>query len=169
MCATNEEFNIPFDDHKDAIRRRIYDAWTTSQIVDSWIEKYPQWRHIERRKFADASLLSNPASKRYSKKWGEIYARTLTNFNEERRALLQATAGKASTAILELVEKVRRDARNISVESARDLLAELQLIGLCATGKCLKMTEKRKDDAPIRELKAYVGCVYPNLFDEYYT
>ena len=118
----NTKFKIPDEDHVESIRRRVYDGWTTTRIVDSWIEKYPEWKHIERQKFRDASLLSNPGSKRFSKKWREIYARTLTNFNEEHRALLQATAGKASTTISELVEKVRCGIRDISVDNANDLL-----------------------------------------------
>ena len=123
MATTTDKFKISDEDHAEGIRRRVYDGWTTSQIVDSWIEKYPQWKHIDRKKFTDASLLSNPGSTRFSKKWSDIFARTLANFNEERRALLQATAGKASTAILELVEKVRRSARDISIDNAHDLLA----------------------------------------------
>ena len=122
MATKNDKLKISGEDHAEGIRRRIYDGWTTTQIIDSWIEKYPEWKHIERQKFRDASLLSNPGSKRFSKRWREIYARTLTNFNEERRALLQATAGKASTAISELVEKVRCGIHDISIDNANDLL-----------------------------------------------
>ena len=122
MATKNDKFKISDEDHAEAIRRRVYDGWTTSQIVDSWIKKYPRWNHIERKKFRDASLLSNPASTRFSEKWREIYARHLANFNEERSAALQAAAGKTSSVILELVEKVRRGVHDISVDNAYDLL-----------------------------------------------
>lgn len=122
MATTDDKFKISHADHAEGIRRRVYDGWNTSQIVDSWIEKYPKCKHIDRQKFRDASLLSNPASTRSSKKWRDIYARTLANFNEERRTMLQATAGKASSAISELVEKVRSGICDISIENANDLL-----------------------------------------------
>ena len=86
------------------------------------------WKHIDRSKFTDASLLSNPGSTRFSKKWRDIYARHLANFNEERSALLQAAAGKASSAISELVEKVRRGIRDVSVDNANDLLTVARAI-----------------------------------------
>ena len=122
VATENDKFKIADEDHAESIRRRVYDGWTTTQIVDSWIEKYPEWKHIERRKFTDASLLSNPGSMRFSKKWRDIYTRHLANFNEERNALLQAAAGKASGAISELVEKVRCGIRDVSVDNANDLL-----------------------------------------------
>ncbi|MDE0042852.1 MAG: hypothetical protein OXT74_12510 [Candidatus Poribacteria bacterium] len=128
MKTENDKIKISDEDHAEAIRRRVYDGWTTSRIVDSWIEKYPEWNHIERKKFRDASLLSNPASTRFSKKWREIYVRHLANFNEERSAVLQAAAGKTSSVILELVEKVRRGVQGISVDNANDLLTVARAI-----------------------------------------
>ena len=123
MATTDDKFKISHEDHAEGIRRRVYDGWTTSQIIDSWIEKYPKWKHIDRKKFRDASSLSNPNTKRCSAKWHEIYERTFAEFREERAKILEATAGKASSAISELVEKVRSGIRDVIVENARDLLA----------------------------------------------
>ena len=128
MCTTTEEFNISFDDHKEAIRRRIYDAWGTSQVVDSWMQKYPQWAHLGRKKFRDAARVSNPRSNKFSNDWREIYERTLAHYHEERRAHLEAAAGKASIAISDLVERVRSNVANVLVESAHDLLAVARAI-----------------------------------------
>ena len=81
------------------------------------------WKRIEHGKFIDASLLSNPLSKCSSKKWGEICARTLADFSEVCRRRLQATPGKASSAISELVEKIRSNFDGVTVKETRGLLA----------------------------------------------
>ena len=86
------------------------------------VQKYPMWNHSERSKFIDASLLSNPLSKRSPKKWGEIYARTLAHFREVCRARLQGTPGKVSSAISELVENVRSNLDSVTVTDTRVLL-----------------------------------------------
>ena len=86
------------------------------------------WKHSERSKFIDASLLSNPLSKRSPKKWGEIYARTLAHFSEVCRARLQATPGKVSSAISELVENVRSNLDSVTVTDTRVLLAVVRPI-----------------------------------------
>ena len=80
-------------------------------------------KHIEHSKFIDASLLSNPLSKRSPKKWGQIYERTLAHFGEVCRAWLQATYGKASSAISELVERVRPNLDSVTVTGTRKPLA----------------------------------------------
>ncbi|MDE0301016.1 MAG: hypothetical protein OXN17_20470 [Candidatus Poribacteria bacterium] len=107
MCKTNKEFNISFDDHKEAIRRRIYGAWGTSRIVDSWMEKFPQWAHLGRKQFRDATRVSNPCSNTFSNEWRQKYQRTLAHKREERRTRLEAAPGKASSAISHLAELVR--------------------------------------------------------------
>ena len=81
------------------------------------------WKRIEYSKFIDASLLSNPLSKCSSKKWGEIYERTLAHIGALCRTRLQATPGKASSAISELVESVRSHLDNFTVIGSRVLLA----------------------------------------------
>ncbi len=81
------------------------------------------WRRIEHSKFIDASLLSNPLSRCSSKKWGEICARTLADFSEVCRRRLQAAPGKASSAISELVEKIRSNFDGVTVNETRGLLA----------------------------------------------
>ena len=81
------------------------------------------WQRIEHSKFIDALLLSNPLSKCSSKKWGEICARTLADFSEVCRTRLQATSGKASSAIPELVEKIRSNFDGVIVNETRGLLA----------------------------------------------
>ena len=129
MATENDKFKISDEDHAEAIHRRVYDGWTTSQIVDSWIKKYPAWRHIERKRFSDASSLSNPNAKRCSTKWRGIYERTLAEYREERRKLLEAAAGKAVSAISELVEKVRCGIRDVSVDNPNDLLTVARAIG----------------------------------------
>ena len=54
------------------------------------------------------------------------------------------------------------------ITPSTQIIAEIQSIGLCATRKWLKTTEKQNDDAALRELKAHAGYVYPNLFvDDY--
>ncbi len=73
------------------------------------------WKRIEDSKFIDASLLSNPLSRCSSKKWGEICARTLADFSEVCRTRLQAVPDKASSAILELVEKIRSNFDGVTV------------------------------------------------------
>ena len=138
MCTTNNEFNISFDDHKEAIRRRIYDAWGTTQVVDSWMEKYPQWAHLGRKRFRDAARVSNPRSHKFSADWRETYERTLAHYREERCAQLEAAAGKASSAISELVERVRSNAANVPVDNAHDLLALARAINPL---KCIALHE----------------------------
>ena len=133
MAKTNDNFKISDEDHAEGIRRRVYDAWTTSQIVDSWIEKYPQWRHIDRKKFRDASSLSNPNAKRCSAKWYKLYERTLAEFRDMRGKLLEAAAGKASTTVLQVVDKVRASVPDIPVKSAHDLLAVARVINALKT------------------------------------
>lgn len=128
MATTNDNFKISDEDHAEGIRRRVYDAWTTSQIIDAWIKKYPQWRHIDRKKFRDASSLSNPNAKRCTAKWHELYERTLAEFRDIRDKLLEAAAGKASTTVLEVVEKVRASVPSTPVKSAHDLLAVARVI-----------------------------------------
>ena len=86
------------------------------------------WIHIERSKFIDVPLLSNPLSKRSPKKWGEIYARTLAHFSEVRRAWLQATPGKASSAISERAERVRSNHDSVTVNDTRNLIAVARFI-----------------------------------------
>ena len=81
------------------------------------------WKRIEHSKFIDASLLSNPLSRCSSKTWGEIYERTLAHIGALCRTRLQATPGKASSAISELVETVRSTIHSAHVTGARILLA----------------------------------------------
>ena len=78
---------------------------------------------IEHSKFIVASLLSIPLSMCSSKKWGEIYERTLAHIRALCRARLQATPGKASSAISELVEIVRSHLDNFTVTGTRILIA----------------------------------------------
>ena len=128
VATKNTKFKIPDEDHAESIRRRVYDGWTTTRIVDSWIEKYPEWRHIDRKKFRDASSLSNPNAKRCSDKWRDMYERTLAEFRDDRCKLLEASAGKASSAISELLEKVRSGIPDVAIETAHDLLAVARAI-----------------------------------------
>ena len=81
------------------------------------------WKRIEHRKFIDASLLSNPLSGCSSKKWGEIYERTLAHIRALCRTRLQATPGKASSAISVRVASVRSTIHSAHVTGARILLA----------------------------------------------
>ena len=114
-----------------AISRRFYRTHSSASLpwLDNlanrrfMVQKYPMWKHIERSKFIDASLLSNPLSKRFSKRGGQIYARTLANFSEVCLTRLQAAPGKASSAISELVEKVRSNLDGVTVNDTRVLLA----------------------------------------------
>ena len=122
MHNDREEFNISFDNRKAAIRRWIYDAWTTSQVVDSWMEKYPQWAHLGRKIFRDVARVSNPQSNKFSDEYRKIYERTLAHYREERQTLLEATAGKASSAISEIVERVRSNVTSAHIENVHDLL-----------------------------------------------
>ena len=87
------------------------------------MDKYPQWAHLGRKKSGDAARVSNPRSNKFSDEWRQIYERTLAHYREERRAHLEAAAGKASSAISHLVERVRSNVANVPVESAGDLLA----------------------------------------------
>ena len=59
----------------------------------------------------------------FLKKEGQICARTLADFNGVCHAPLQATPGKASSAISELVKKVRSNLDNVTVYRPRLLLA----------------------------------------------
>ncbi len=81
------------------------------------------WKHIEHIKFIDALLLSNPLSRCPSKKWGEIYERTLAHNRALCRTRLQAMPGKASSAISAFVENVRSQIDNFTVTGTRILLA----------------------------------------------
>ena len=122
MCETNETLKISHEDHLDGIVNRVYESWGTSQVVDSWMEKYPRWAHLGRKIFRDAARVSNPRSNKFSTEYRKIYERTLAHYREERRALLEATASKASSAISEIVESVRSNVPNVPIENAHDLL-----------------------------------------------
>ena len=80
------------------------------------------WQRIEHSKFIDTSLLSNLLSRCTSKKWSEICARTLADFSEVCRKRLQATPGKASSAISEFVEKIRSNFDGVTVNKPWGLL-----------------------------------------------
>ena len=122
MCETNETLKISHEDHLDGIVNRVYESWGTSQVVDSWMEKYPRWAHLGRKIFRDAARVSNPRSNKFSTEYRKIYERTLAHYREERRALLEATASKASSAISQIVERVRSNVTNVPIENAHDLL-----------------------------------------------
>ena len=122
MCETKETLKISHEDHLDGIVRRVYEGWGTSQVVDSWMEKYPRWAHLGRKIFRDAARVSNPRSNKFSTEYRQIYERTLAHYREERRALLEATASKASSAISEIIESVRSNVANVPIENAHDLL-----------------------------------------------
>ena len=122
MCKTEETLRISREDHLEGIVHRVYEGWGTPQIVDSWRAKYPQWAHLGRKKFRDAARVSNPHSIKFSKEYREIYERTLAHYREEHRAVLEATAGKASSAISQIVEIVRSKLANVPVENSNDLL-----------------------------------------------
>ena len=122
MCETNETLKISREDHLKGIVHRVYEGWGTTQIVNSWIEKYPRWAHLGRKIFRDAARVSNPRSNKFSTEYRKIYERTLAHYREERRALLEATAVKASSAISEIVESVRSKVANVPIENAHDLL-----------------------------------------------
>ncbi len=66
--------------------------------------------------------MSNPQSNRFSTEYRKIHERTLAHYREERQTLLEATAGKASSAILDFVESVRSNVTNAPIDSAHDLL-----------------------------------------------
>ena len=72
MCKSNETLEISREDHVEGIVHRVYDGWGTTQIVDSWKAKYPQWAHLGRKKFRDAARVSNPHSIKFSKEYREI-------------------------------------------------------------------------------------------------
>ena len=122
MCETNETLKISHEDHLDGIVNHVYESWGTSQVVDSWMEKYPRWAHLGRKIFRDAARVSNPRSNKFSTEYRKIYERTLAHYRDERRALLEATASKASSAISEIVESVRSNVTNVPIENAHDLL-----------------------------------------------
>ena len=123
MATTTDKFKISHEDHLDGIVHRVYESWGTSQVVDSWMEKYPRWAHLGRKIFRDAARVSNPRSNKFSTEYRKIYERTLAHYREERRALLEATASKASSAISQIVESVRSNATNVPIDNAHDLLA----------------------------------------------
>ena len=122
MATTTDKFKISHEDHLDGIVNRVYESWGTSQVVDSWMEKYPRWAHLGRKIFRDAARVSNPRSNKFSTEYRKIYERTLAHYREERRALLEATASKASSAISQIVESVRSNATNVPIDNAHDLL-----------------------------------------------
>ena len=122
MCESNETLKISREDHLDAIVHRVYEGWGTSQIVDSWMEKYPQWAHLGRKIFRDAARVSNPRSNKFSTEYRKIHERTLAHYREERHALLEATFSKASSAISEIVESVRSNVTNLPIDNVHDLL-----------------------------------------------
>ena len=122
MCESNEKLKISREDHVDGIVRRVYEGWDTSQIVDSWMEKYPQWAHLGRKIFRDAARVSNPQSNKFSTEYRKIHERTIAHYREERRALLDATVSEASSAISKIVESVRSNVSNVPIENAHDLL-----------------------------------------------
>ena len=122
MCESNETLNISREDHIDGIVRRVYEGWGTSQIVDSWMAKYPQWAHLGRKIFRDAARVSNPQSNKFSDKYRKIHERTIAHYREERRALLDATVSEASSAISEIVESVRSNVSNVPIDNVHDLL-----------------------------------------------
>ena len=123
MATTTDKFKISHEDHLDGIVNRVYESWGTSQVVDSWMEKYPRWAHLGRKIFRDAARVSNPRSNKFSTEYRKIYERTLAHYREERRALLEATASKASSAISQIVESVRSNVTNVPIDNAHDLLA----------------------------------------------
>ena len=122
MCETEETVKISHEDHVDGIVRRVYAGWGTSQIVDSWMVKYPQWAHLGRKIFRDAARVSNPQSNKFSDDYRKIHERTIAYYREERLALLEATISEASSAISKIVEGVRPNVTNVPIESAHDLL-----------------------------------------------
>ena len=122
MCESNETLEISREDHLQGIVHRVYEGWGTTQIVDSWMKKYPRWAHLGRKPFRDAARVSNPQSNQFSDEYRQLYERSLALYREERRALLEATAGKASSAISEIVETVRSKVANVPIESAHELL-----------------------------------------------
>ena len=122
MCETAETLKISREDHVDGIVHRVYAGWGTSQIVDSWMEKYPQWAHLGRKVFRDAARVSNPQSNKFSDDYRKIHERTIAHYREERRALLDATLSKASSAISDIVESVRSNVSKVPIENAHDLL-----------------------------------------------
>ena len=122
MCETNETLKISHEDHLNGIVRRVYEGWGTTQIIDSWMEKYPQWAHLDRKIFRDAARVSNPQSNKFSDDYRKIYERTLAHYREERKALLEATASKASSAISDIVERVRSNVSSAHIENVHDLL-----------------------------------------------
>ena len=65
--------------------------------------------------------MSNPQSNKFSDEYRKIHERTLAHYREERQTLLEATAGKASSAILDFVESVRSNVTNVPIDSAHDL------------------------------------------------
>ena len=122
MCETNETLKISHEDHVDGLVRRVYEGWSTPQIVDSWMEKYPRWAHLGRKIFRDAARVSNPRSNKFSTQYRKIHERTLAHYHEERQALLEATVSKASSAISEIVESVRSNVTNLPIDNVHDLL-----------------------------------------------
>ena len=122
MCKSNETLEISREDHLKAIAHRVYEGWGTTQIVDSWMEKYPRWAHLGRKPFRDAARVSNPRSNQFSNEYRQLYERSLALYREERRALLEATAGKASSAISEIIESVRSNVTNLPIDNVHDLL-----------------------------------------------
>ena len=65
--------------------------------------------------------MSNPQSSKFSTEYRKIHERTLAHYREERQTLLEATAGKASSAILDFVESVRSNVTNVPIDSAHNL------------------------------------------------
>ena len=122
MCESNDTLEISREDHLKGIVHRVYDGWGTTQIVDSWIEKYPRWAHLGRKPFRDAARVSNPQSNKFSTEYRKIHERTLAHYREEHRALLEATVSKASSAISEIVESVRSNVANVPIDNVHDLL-----------------------------------------------
>ena len=122
MCETDETLTISHEDHVDGIVRRVYAGWGTSQIVDSWMAKYPQRAHLGRKIFRDAARVSNPQSNKFSDDYRKIHERTIAHYREERRTLLEATISEASSAISKIAERVRSNVASVPIENAHDLL-----------------------------------------------
>ena len=88
----------------------------------------PGWRNIPgghilvARYFEMPHAFLIPGLTNFQPNTAKYTERTLAHYREERRALLEATANKASSAISEIVESVRSNVPNVPIENAHDLL-----------------------------------------------
>ena len=96
-----------------AARRKSGPSGLTT-VIHAFIERTDDrmCKRLERSKYIEASLISNPVSKRSSGGGVKSLERTIAHTRGVCRAWLQPAPGKASSAFSERFESVRSDRGN---------------------------------------------------------